>query len=70
MIELLEFTLLMRLFALFILVVFVLGWLEVLILPLYTSKLYGFIISSVCLIILILWFFIHNAILIYNITNK
>ena len=41
MIELLEFTLLMRLFALFILVVFVLGWLEVLILigQLYPEKL-------------------------------
>jgi len=58
----LEFTELMKLFSLFIVVVFVFGIFEEFVI--WTH--YCYKIAATCSIILMLWFFIHNAIIIYN----
>lgn len=66
MIELLEFTYLMQLFSLFAFICLIVGVLETFIF----NTPFFFIVGIISIIILIFWFFIHNAILIYNITNK
>lgn len=58
----LEFTELMKLFSLFIVVLFVFGLFEEFII--WTNYFYK--IAATCSIILMMWFFIHNAIIIYN----
>lgn len=58
----LEFTELMKLFSLFIVVLFIFGLFE----ERFNRTEYFIKIAAACLIILMMWFFVHNAIIIYN----